>query len=236
MTDRRFNEVEVAAIFERASKAPRRGQRQLGSGEGMTLAQLQEIGREVGIPPERLVEAAAAIELAGRSTSRRFLGLPIGVGLSIELGRKLSDEEWERFVADLRETFDAPGSMKQEGSSRHWSNGNLQAFLEPSATGHRIRLRTVKGDARGLMIGGLGLLGFASSAMVIAALRGLVIGDVGFLLSLATLGTMGAGMFGVAGLRLPGWARLRSRQMEEVAARAAALASLPPAREPRDAD
>jgi len=222
MTDRRYNEAEVAAIFERAAEAQHASPQQLPSGEGMTLAQLQEIGREVGISPEQLVHAARAIDLGGRPAARHFMGLPIGVGLSVDLNRRLTDEEWERFVVDLRETFDARGTMKQDGSFRQWSNGNLQALLEPTATGDRIRLRTVKGDARGMMIGGLGMIGFAAVTGLIAVLRGSV-DDPGMLMSLGTLATGGATMFAVGGLRLPGWARLRGRQMEEVTARVGAV-------------
>ena len=35
-------------------------------------------------------------------------------------------------------------------------------------------------------------------------------------------------MFGIGGFRLPGWARLRGRQMEEVAARVAVVAGAEP--------
>jgi hypothetical protein len=232
MTERRFNEAEVAAIFERAAEAQQAGLHHLPSGEGMTLTDLQEIGREVGISREQLAHAAKAIELGGRPTSRQFLGLPIGVGLTIDLGRKLSDAEWERFVVDLRETFDARGTLKSEGSFRQWANGNLQAHLEPTATGHRIRLRTIKGDARGLIIGGLGMLGFATGALILAALRGIIGDDVGFIFSQGVLAAGGAAMFGIGALRLPGWARLRRRQMEDVTARIAVVASSQPTDDP----
>ncbi len=227
MSERRFNEAEVATIFARATEVPVPSQRQLPSSEGMTLAQLQEIGREVGIAPEQLAQAAKAIELGGRVTSRTFMGLPIGVGVIVELGRKLTDDEWERVVVDLRETFDAKGKQSSEGSFRQWTNGNLQALLEPSGTGHRLRLRTVKGDARGMIVGGLAMLGFSGLALGAAAMKG-ALDDLGMVMAMATLGTMGIGMFASGGLRLPGWARLRRRQMEEVAARVAVLASVLP--------
>jgi hypothetical protein len=233
MSERRFNETEVAAIFERAAEAQQSGLNNLPSAQGMTLTDLQEIGSEVGISREQLALAAKAIELGGRPTSSEFLGLPVGVGLIIDLGRKLSDDEWDRFVVDLRETFDARGTLRSEGTLRHWANGNLQAHLEPTATGHRIRLRTVKGDARGLIIGGIGMLGFATAALIAAALRGAVGADVGFLLSQAVLATGGAAMFGIGAFRLPGWARLRRRQMEDVAARIAVVASAPPTNDPQ---
>lgn len=223
MTDRRFNETEIAAIFERAAEAQHTSPRPLPSAEGMTLAQLQEIGREVGISPDQVAQAARAMDRDGRPTSRHFLGFPIGAGLNIELDRNLTDEEWERFVVDLRETFDARGTLTQQGSLRQWTNGNLQALLEPAATGHRIRLRTVKGDARSLMVAGLAMIGVAATAAIAAVVRGAV-DDVGMLASLATLAAMGAGMFAAGGLRLPGWARLRRRQMEGLAARVAVIA------------
>ena len=71
------------------------------------------------------------------------------------------------------------------------------------------------------------MFGFAATAFVAAALQG-ALGDIGFLTSQATLGAAGAAMFGVGALRLPRWARLRRRQMEEVAARVAVVAGSPP--------
>ena len=228
MSERRFNEAEVAAIFERAAEAQQKSQRQLPSADGMTLTELQEIGREVGIAPEQLVQAARAIELGGRQTARHFMGLPIGVGLTMDLDRKLSDQEWDRLVVDLRETFDARGKLTQEGSFRQWANGNLQVLLEPTAAGQRIRFRTVKGDAQGYIIGGLMMLGFVGVALGAAAMRGVGFDDAGLMMALGTLGTGGAAMLGIGALRVPGWARLRRRQMEEIAARVAIVASAKP--------
>ncbi|HEY8165512.1 MAG TPA: hypothetical protein VIF83_08165 [Gemmatimonadaceae bacterium] len=222
MTERRFNEAEVAAIFERAAEAQQTRRVPLASSEGMTLAEIQEIGRDVGIAPEELAQAAKAIAIAGQPSSRYFLGLPIGVGLTVDLDRNLTDQEWERLVSDLRATFDARGKLRQEGSLRQWYNGNLQANVEPTATGHRLRLRTVKGDARGSIGGGLAMLGFAAVAFVTAALRG-GFADVGMMTGLATVAATGAAMAGVSAFRLPGWARLRRGQMQEVAARVASL-------------
>jgi hypothetical protein len=52
-------------------------------------------------------------------------------------------------------------------------------------------------------------------------------GDAGMLSSIGLLLSMGAAMFGVGALRLPGWARTRRRQMEELAGRLALLAKTP---------
>jgi hypothetical protein len=63
----------------------------------------------------------------------------------------------------------------------------------------------------------------------VSAVVGGVGGDVGALSSLGTLGALGVMMFGVGALRLPGWARLRRRQMEEIAGRLTPVAESPPA-------
>ena len=218
MTERRFSEAEVAAIFERATETPQRDASGASPAEGMTLAELQDIGREVGIPAESIALAAQSLDRDTPPPARTFLGLPLSAERTVDLGRRISDEEWERFVVDLRETFNARGNVTSYGSLRQWTNGNLQALLEPTATGHRIRLRTVKSDAIGMMIGGLGMLGFSSTVLAIVALKG-ALGDPGLLAGMGMLGTVGLGMFGSSAVRLPRWARTRQRQMDELAAR-----------------
>ena len=155
--ERRFDEDEVAAIFERATAREAAGGRQLvpSGNRGLTLGPLQDIGRDVGLAPDAIAEAAASLVRGERSATRHFLGVPIGVERVVPLPRRITDEEWERIVVELREVFDARGVVKQEGSLRHWRNGNLQALLEPTDGAQRIRLRTFKGDAPGMITGGL---------------------------------------------------------------------------------
>lgn len=238
MDERRYTEDEVARIFERATEAQTEPQqtarRQLRSGEGMTLAALQEIGREVGIPAELVAQAARSLEAAGQPMRRSFFGFPIAVGRTIDLERRLTEEEWEHLVVDLRDTFDARGAVRIDGSFRQWTNGNLQALVEPTPTGQRVRLRTMKASARGLMMGGLALLGGAA-ATFIASIAGGGLADPGTVSSIGFMSVIGLGIFGAGALQLPGWARLRLRQMEGVAARLALSTRLhlpePPAEE-----
>jgi hypothetical protein len=228
MSERRYSEDEVAAIFERAAEAQKTAPRQLHPSEGMRLADLQEIGREVGLPPELVAQAARSIDRSGHPTSRTILGLPIGVGRTVELDRRLSDEEWEHLVVDLRETFDARGTVRYDGAFRQWTNGNLHVLLEPTATGHRVRLRTIKGNSRSLITAGLASLGVAAVMVVVTALEG-QLGDTGSLSGVGFLSAMALGMLGLGAFSLPGWARTRRRQMEAVAERLAlATKSEPP--------
>ena len=222
MTERRFNEEEVAAIFRQASEAQNQtSEGLLPSGEGLTVTELQAIGREVGISSDQITQAAQLIERGGNATSRQFLGFPIGVGQTVDLGRKLSDEEWERLVVDLRETFHARGTIRKDGSLRQWTNGNLQALVEPTETGDRVRLRTTKGDARSAMALGLGMFGISAAGLIADTMQAATVSG-GALTYLTLFAVTGIGMFGFGALRLPSWARERRRQMSEIAARLAA--------------
>ncbi len=226
MSDRRFNEEEVAAILKDAAEAQYSGDRLLPSSGGLTLAELQSIGREVGISPEMIQKSAQRFNPAQQPT-RTLLGLPLGVAQTVEFDRKLTDQEWERIVADLRETFEAPGIVRQQGSLRQWTNGNLQALLEPTATGQRLRMRTVKGNAPGLIGGGIAVFSVGTALLGTALATGAA-GDMGLMMSILTTMTGGAGMFGAGAVGLPRWARRRQQQMDQIAERAALIArSLP---------
>lgn len=225
MTERRYDEEEVAAIFRQATEAQQPQRAALAPAEGMTLAELQEIGREVGIAAESVAEAARALSRRATPTTRRFLGMPIGVGRTVDLHRKVSDAEWEQIVVDLRETFDARGRLKQEGSFRQWTNGNLQALLEPVPTGHRLRIKTVNANARGWMMGGIA----AMTAAAATAIGGFAGGASNMNLApIFEMGLIGAGLFAIGALRVPRWAQLRQRQMMEILARVAAGPTKPP--------
>jgi len=226
MNERRFTDDEVAAIFERASEAEHPALPASAEGRGMILATLMEIGREVGISPESISAAARSLDQAGRPASRTFLGLPIGVGLTVEFARPLSDADWEGLVADLRETFEARGTVRYDGPFRQWTNGNLQALVEPTPTGQRLRLQTVKGDSRALMTGGIITLGGATATLIAAALTG-GLSEAGSLAGAGFMAAIGLGIFGVGALRLPGWARRRRAQIEAVTARLAVAAETP---------
>lgn len=229
MTDRRYTDEEVAAIFLRAAEEAQTPPLPVPHDEGLTLADLQEIGREVGIAPAAVAQAAQSLDLRGRAVSRTLLGLPIGVEHTVVLNRWLTNEEWEHLVVDLREVFNARGALGSYGSLRHWTNGNLQALLEPTATGHRLRLLTVKGSARASMAAGLFTIGVAVAVGIASA----VAGQLGHAVpGLVFLLVAGLGLFANGALRLPGWARLRRHQMESITARLALPAGPTPPQPP----
>ena len=146
--DRRYDEDEIAEILERATTNETAVQpASKGSGQGLTLTEIQEIGSEVGIasaPNRRCGQGDEHPTLVG--TTKTFLGTPRAVSRIVPIDRPLTDDEWTRLVVDLRETFDAVGKVTTQGDLRTWSNGNLQVHVEPDATGYRVRMKTHKGN------------------------------------------------------------------------------------------
>ncbi len=225
MAERRYSDDEVSAIFLTAAEGTQSPTRPGPPSDGLTLADLQEIGREVGIAPEAVAQAALALDVRGQPASRTLLGLPIGVARTVALNRWLTDAEWDLLVVELREVFGARGTVKSHGSLREWRNGNLHALLEPTPTGHRLRLGTVKGDARASIFAGMMTLG-VSAAVAVAGAAGGELG--GMVPGAAFLAIAGLGMIANGVLRLPRWARLRGRQMDGIAARLATPAPASP--------
>jgi hypothetical protein len=216
--ERRYDETEVAEILERATAAEAApAPAPAATPSGLTLAQLQEIGAEVGILPERIAEAARAV--GSRITTpppRTFLGAPRSVSRIVPITRALDDDEWTRLVVDLRETFGAEGRIRVHGPLRSWSNGNLQVHVEPDGDRYRVRMQTWKGDA--LPRVGMGAVTVAMSGVMffVNALGGLRPGGV---VAAGVLGLVGLGQLVYVRALLPRWAAERAAQMEGVAER-----------------
>ncbi len=227
MTDeRRYDDEEVSRLLARAAqRAEQAEQEREQQGEpkaivpaGLTLAQVQEIASSVGIPADAVQHAAASVARGDLvpTTVRMAFGIPYGVARQIEVPRMLTDVEWDRVVIRLRETFVAEGRSTREGSIRQWRNGNLRVMLEPTATGSRIRMSTVRGDANIRTQLGLGALALSgTTAAIFSFTPGLTARNWG---GVVMIGVMGAAMLVRNVLALPRWAKTRAQQMEALSA------------------
>jgi hypothetical protein len=147
-----------------------------------------------------------------------MLGLPIGVTRTVDLHRRVTDDEWERLVVRFREVFRARGATRSDGSLRQWTNGNLHVLLEPTDTGHRLRFGTMHGGAMASIGAGLATLGVTAALAIATAVSGNLLNAAP---GTAFLALAGLGLLANGALRLPRWARLRGRQMEALAAHVA---------------
>jgi hypothetical protein len=224
MKDRRYREDEVRKIFglatEKTAEPPA-----ASTTQGLTLAEMQSIGLEVGLDPDAVARAAATFEARAPQHLRKSWGMPIEVGRTVSLPRAMTDHEWEQLVAELRRTFRAKGDISAHGGLKEWTNGNLHASVEPTETGYRLRLGTLKGDAAGF--NALGVTGIAAAAVVSAgrlATGAISLSNFADLMIVPILlGVAGAAALASNWIRLPRWANKRQLQMNHIAARVRAI-------------
>lgn len=224
--ERKYDSEEVREIFDLAVGPDDTARIAEPDEAGLTLAQIQDVGREVGMDPTRIAEAALMVSgrHAVQPRGTRF-GVPISVGRNVDLPRDLTDREWAVIVGELRETFRAKGRVTAAGGIREWTNGNLHAFVEPTAEGYRLRMGSRKGNTIARMT--VGTAGVVGGLALIVLFLGEQLGRAAF--PLPTLMTLaGMLMVGSTVLSQPRWAREREEQMAYIAGRVQALIGQPP--------
>ena len=213
MSDRRYTDEDVRRILALAAEAEAAG----GDPERpWTLDDVTRIGTEAGLAPQTIAAAALALERQdAQPRPARWLGLPVAVTRSVPLGRHLTDEDWDRLVAQMRDTFAAGGRTQVSGARREWRVGNLRVTHEPAGSGALLEMRTRKGDARGFVM--LAVLMLATAAILAAVATAFEGAEPRRAVLAWTLGLAGALLLLVGTLRLPAWARERARQFDALA-------------------
>lgn len=222
--ERRYEDHEIRQILDLAIGQEDGRAQPLPDVDGLTLLELQDIGRQVGVPPDRITQAAAALERRGESVPRgATLGLPTSVGRVVPLPRNPSDREWELLIAELRTTFGAKGEVTSHGGLREWSHGALHAFIEPTERGHRLRLADTNAAVAGIVAGGL-VMAFALFMLVLLLGKG----GADFKLAIpAFFSLIGGGLIAGSAISLPRWAREQESRMEHIAEHAVSLLAAP---------
>ncbi|MBL0173303.1 MAG: hypothetical protein IPP90_21975 [Gemmatimonadaceae bacterium] len=226
--ERRYQDHEIRQILDLAIGEEDGPAQSPSAADGLTLLDLQEVGREVGVPPERMTQAVAVFERHGEAVPRgTTIGLPTSVERIVPLPRNLSDHEWELLIAELRTTFGGSGVATSQGGLREWRHGRLQAFIEPTATGHRLRMTDVNAAIGGIVLGGF-VLAFALLIQLVlinnptAGLR---------FAAPAFFALFGGGLALGSAISLPRWARKQEKRMEHISTQAVSLVALPGARD-----
>jgi hypothetical protein len=215
MSDRRFTDEEVQQILAAAAQAEGAERTHSDAERGMTLAELQRVASEAGLSSTAVATAAAALDHKSLALADpRVLGLKAGVAQSVALSRPLSDVEWRKLVALLRDTFAASGREEQVEGRREWRNGNLRVALESVGDGAWLEMRTQKESARALVRSGLAIVGVSAIVEVVLAATG---ANLGGMAGVLTTTFVGAGMAALGALQLPTWLSARRRQFAAIA-------------------
>jgi hypothetical protein len=202
--ERRYQDHEIREILDLAIDEESNLGGSVTAADGLTLRQLQEVGQEVGVSPDRIAQAAVVVAARRDApTLETTRWLPTAVERTVPLPRNLSDREWEWLVAELRTTFGGKGEVSVQGGMREWSFGRVQVFIDQTQTGYRLRLSDVNASAGAIVLGGAML---ALALMIFVVLLGKA--DAGFKFIVPAVFTaLGGGLMLGSALSLPRWAR-----------------------------
>ena len=125
---RTFSEDEARAVFARAAREQQAASDAGAADDGLTLDELQEIGRASGLDPDFVAAAAAGLSATPTREAPTLLGMPTELTRSRTLTTTLSDEVWEETVEALRSQFGEPGVTSQIGRTREWTGPSRGGF------------------------------------------------------------------------------------------------------------
>jgi len=212
MTEKRFDDEEVALILRRAME-PEGGR---SDGTGLTLGQLKEIAVEVGIDPARMEAAALAVQAEGR-VGRAAHGR-VTARYDVLVGGGLPPERRAQVIRVIRDVMGRQGVVSSELGALSWKARDEFGGRYVTVTSEEgsTRIEALGNFRDGAMVTGAvgGSLGLAATAIALKATG-----------ALAALG-LATPLVLAAGATLPAWLIYRRRFRKEDAALRQAVAQI----------
>ena len=236
---RKFDEKEVALIFQKATEleAPAEGQQASSAsdlGGGLDLRELKEIAIEVGVDPTRVDEAARSLMIQPmiqprESLLRVFVGTSTHIEMESEFDVTLNDEIRGDLLREIRAVMDRQGVAESQSGSLEWKIedelGGRYITISPSPAGTRLsvvgRFKSAEnsGAALGAIITGVGTVSVVASIAAMGAL-GWVLAPI-----------VAAGAIVIPRLTVGRMVARESRKLSQLATR---LSTLLASRQPQD--
>jgi len=215
---RQYSEKEVASIMKAAAReSAQTGQRE--PGEGLSLDELEAIGREHDIDPAAIRRAAARLDRVREAPrSGAYLGVKTDVRHVVTLSGPVSDATFAAIADDCRRIFGARGHVRSDSSSWEWHNGNLRIVLEPDPDdeGYQLHMSSRLGAARSMAPASL----FTVVMAVFVFLAGTLTGEPDIVPISVLMTVVAAALYGTAHLSTRSWSAERRAQMTEIGQRA----------------
>lgn len=165
--DRSYDEREVALILKRAVEM------QEGHGEGqqrLTLGDVQQIAREVGIDPLHVTRAAETLEQRPLKGGRSLLGAPTTLQTSLAFDRELTDTEVGEMLDLLRSTVGLQGTTSQGLDTVEWAGrdsiGGYSLSVSRRSGSTRLRLSTQRSEQAVVVVIASGVAGMVAAGVV----------------------------------------------------------------------
>jgi hypothetical protein len=118
---RRFTDREVALVLKRASEMEESVGDEVGGGSGLSLAELEDIGREVGISAVSLRSAVAGLDRGRGLNAARIAGAPLVQRAVHGIPTRLDEETIRELVAIVDRDLDGAGTVTEALGSVRWT-------------------------------------------------------------------------------------------------------------------
>lgn len=126
MSEKKYTEVEIAALLNRAAKL--QASDSATAEEGLTLDEVKQAAAEAGIDP-RYVEIASATAADHRQD---YAGIAIGLARSLVVPGQLTDGLWDQMVTVFTREFESVGATSILDGRREWTSAGIRIFAEQS--------------------------------------------------------------------------------------------------------
>ena len=118
-TERTYSDAEVALILRRAMVMQPDA---VGRSEGgLTLAELRDIAREVGVDPELVTQAASQLPLAGQGVFGRLFGGSVRQETRLVHPAALSRAQLQELVMTIRTVMQHQGRTREVLGAMEWT-------------------------------------------------------------------------------------------------------------------
>lgn len=140
----RFNRDEISKILKRAAELEHEDD-VLDDSEGLTVEELQQVSKEVGLHPKYIQQALDELKSQEHLVSSNILGGPFTFQQTKSVNGSIQENEWEEVVAEIRRIHGGIGKTSKLGNTFEWEQrkrevGYIQVSLSPKKDHTKINI------------------------------------------------------------------------------------------------
>jgi len=142
VTDRRYTEEEMALILKRAVENQSSNLPARSPDQGFTLAEMQEIGAEVGIDAAQITAAAKSLEYRPNPPTRKVSLARAKFNRWVDV--PVEEKDLQEMMEVIRRNVKKPGEVREVLGGAEWKGktaaGTHQVSIRPEQEGTRIEV------------------------------------------------------------------------------------------------
>lgn len=198
-TERTYSDNDVALILRRAMEMQKDS---TVRGEGLSLRELRDIAREIGVDPDLVTEAASQLRVAGSGAFARLFGGSVRHDIRLVHDAALSPDQLQDLAMAIRSAMEHQGRAQEVMGALEWTTvGEVsQVAVTARTRAGRTSVHVIADRAGSALVTTVGSVALGA---FVAAITGAIL-EPGVLGGVAL---MGAGLVGGAAMARAIWQR-----------------------------